>query len=72
MDLFFGTVASLLSLLMRSLIENTLNDLVKFLNNYKEGNAYTDNYENIGFPHLVLPFTCYLSIIKEDDFFYIL
>ena len=42
MDTFFETVSSLMSLILRSMIENTLSDLVSFLNCFRDGN----NYEN--------------------------
>ena len=64
MDLFFGSVSSLLSLLIRSVIENTLNDLVSFLDNYKYGN--NDCFVNNNSSHLILPFTCYLKPSRES------
>ena len=65
MDLYFGTVASLLALLMRGIIQNTLNDLVTFFNDYQNGNDYKDSYTNLGLSHLLLPFTCYLKPNRE-------
>lgn len=62
MDLFFETVASLMSMIMRRLIENTLNDLMDFLINYKEGNKYDgvyDIFSGLALPHRILPFRIY-------------
>jgi hypothetical protein len=64
MDLFFGSVSSLLSLLMRSVIENTLNDLVSFLDNYKYGN--NDCFVNNNLSYQIFPFTCYLKPNRES------
>jgi hypothetical protein len=75
MDLFFGTVSSLLSLLMRSIIENTLNDLVAFLSNYKNGNNFNNDFTIFSTSQLVLPFKCYLlpnrdqGLVKIDPDF---
>ena len=64
MDLYFGTVSSLLSLLMRGIVENTLKDLVSFLSNYKKGN--NDDFTSVNTSFIILPFTCYLKPNREE------
>ena len=48
---------------MRSIIQNTLKDLVKFLDDYKTGNKYDGPYnffKGLALPHLIIPFTFFL------------
>lgn len=48
---------------MRSIIQNTLKDLVKFLDDYKTGNKYDGSYnffKGLALPHLIIPFTFFL------------
>jgi hypothetical protein len=62
MDSFFSTVAALQSSLLRSLVENTLKDLIEFLLEYQDGNEYEGAYnffKGLALPHLTLPFVFY-------------
>lgn len=70
MDKFFSTVSSLMSLLMRSIIEATLNELMDFIIQYKDGNTYTGDYDlhsDMALPHLVVPFTFYLLPDRDNE-----
>lgn len=62
MDRFFSTVAALMSLLMRSLVEATLQDLIVFLAQYMDGNNYQgvyDFFSGLALPVKQLPFVFY-------------
>lgn len=63
MDQFFASVASLMSILVRSCIETSLQDLLSFVEDYLAGNAYEGTYDvfkGLGLPNKVLPITVYL------------
>ena len=45
MDHFFESLASLMSNLVRSTVENSIADMLDLLEEYFEGNAYTDTYD---------------------------
>jgi hypothetical protein len=52
-----------MSNIMRSLIEDTLNELMAFLDQYRDGNDYEgvyDIYKGLALPHLLVPFRLYL------------
>lgn len=62
MEKFFSTVASLMSLLIRSLIEATLNDLIEFVSKYTKGNHYSgvyDYFDGLALPIKQLAFVFY-------------
>lgn len=63
MDRFFATVAALMSHLMRSLVEATLDDLTTFLTQYTDGNRYEGVYNffsgELALPVKQLPFVFY-------------
>lgn len=53
MDHFFGCVASLMSNLLRSCVQNSISDLIDLMEEYLDGNTYEGTY-NI-FRGLALP-----------------
>ncbi|XP_072275027.1 dynein axonemal heavy chain 3 [Pyxicephalus adspersus] len=55
---FFACVSSLMSLQLRGMVINSLNDLVSFFNIHKEGNDFGDTYNEMKF------FTPQILIIK--------
>ena len=58
MDRFFETTASLMSRLLRHVVESTIVDFVSFIEEYKDGNNYSGTYDifkGLALPHLVLP-----------------
>jgi hypothetical protein len=58
MDHFFGSISSLMSRLLRYIVENTVIDLVEFIENYSNGNRYEGIYDilsGLALPHLVIP-----------------
>ena len=63
MDRFFATIAALMSHLMRSLVEATLDDLSSFLTQYTDGNRYEGVYNffsgELALPVKQLPFVFY-------------
>ena len=63
MDHFFGSVASLMSNLLRSCVENSMYDLVYLLEEYSEGNAYDGTYDilaGLALPELINPVILFL------------
>ena len=63
LDLFFNTLATLMSLLFRQLVENTIKDLNTFFAKYKDGNNYEGSYnifKGLALPHQIIPFTFFL------------
>ena len=66
---FFSSISALMASIMREVIENTLNDLISFMNQYKEGNTYHEEYDifkGLAIPHLVVPFKLYLMPDREN------
>jgi len=61
-DEYFETISALISLLLRRLVENTLEDLEKFFLNYKQGNTYEEgnDYMHTNL-NMTVPFVSYLS-----------
>ena len=45
MDHFFESLASLMSNLLRSTVENSITDMLDLLEEYHEGNEYTGTYD---------------------------
>lgn len=69
MDRFFSAVGSLMSLLIRSITEATLTDLVDFLDEYQNGNNYNGTYnffKDLALPHRRIPFLFYFLIGDRD------
>lgn len=69
MDSFFSTTAALMSLLMRKLIENTLNDLVDFWSEYAQGNMYEGTYDilnGLALTHSNTPFKIYFQADRAN------
>ena len=63
MDRFFESVASLMSNLLRSCVENSLAELVELMETYLDGNQYTGTYEifnGLATPELIHPVTVFL------------
>lgn len=63
MDHFFNSIASLMSNLLRSVVNKSLIDLVNFMLQYKEGNDYTGEYHifrGLAVPELKQPNTLIL------------
>ena len=63
MDHFFASIASLLSNLLRSCVENSVLDLVTLLEEYSAGNEYTGDYdifEGLALPELIHPVILFL------------
>ena len=69
MDRFFESVASLMSTLLRSCIENSLADLVDLMETYLDGNQYEGMYDpfarfdartDLATPQLIHPVTIFL------------
>lgn len=55
MDHLFGCISALMSRLLRSIVENTLNEFIAFLENYSNGNSYTgiyDIFSGLGLPKI--------------------
>lgn len=44
LDHFFGSVASLMSILLRRCVQASIEDLVSFVEEYDSGNAYDGTY----------------------------
>jgi hypothetical protein len=58
MDRFFDTTGSLMSRLLRHVVQSTILDFVNFIEEYKDGNNYSGTYDifkGLALPHLVLP-----------------
>ena len=69
MDHFFESVASLMSNLLRSCVENSIWDLVEFLEVYLEGNEYEGEYNlfrGLALPQVIHPITIFLVIIFDN------
>ena len=65
MDHFFNSVASLMSNLLRSCVENSIMDLVVLLEEYHEGNEYSGEYsifKDLGLPSKIHPVTLFMVI----------
>ena len=65
MDHFFNSVASLMSNLLRSCVENSIMDLVALLEEYHEGNEYSGEYsifKDLGLPSKIHPVTLFMVI----------
>lgn len=63
MDRFFASVASLMSVLLRSAVENSIYDLVDLLEQYSEGNAFEGEYDlfcNLATPSKIHLITLFL------------
>ena len=70
MDKYFSSVASLISMLMRHVVENSIKDLTKLFKLYLNGNKYEPPYtffEGLALPHLVIPFTFYFLPSRESE-----
>ncbi|KAK6993742.1 dynein heavy chain 3 axonemal, partial [Biomphalaria glabrata] len=66
MEHFFNSVASLMSVLLRQIVEKSIQDLVSLIENYSEGNMYEGTYDittTIGLPNTLHPIKIFL---KED------
>ena len=63
MDHFFNSIASLMSNLLRSCVQNSIMDLVDLLEEYKNGNDYSGEYNvfrGLGLPSMVHPVTLFM------------
>ena len=68
MDKYFGSVASLMSNLLRVCVENSLADFLTFMEEYLDGNNYEGTYEifkGLALPTKILPITIYLVNIFQ-------
>ncbi|KAH9505437.1 hypothetical protein Btru_057282 [Bulinus truncatus] len=66
MEHFFNSVASLMSVLLRQVVECSIQDLVNLIENYAEGNLYEGDYDimsSFGLPIDIQPIKIFL---KED------
>ena len=61
MDHFFSSVASLMSLNLRSVVYSSVDDLVQFIEMYKLGNDFTEPFER-SLPVLPQPIT--LTVVR--------
>ncbi|XP_064605237.1 dynein axonemal heavy chain 3-like isoform X2 [Liolophura sinensis] len=64
MDHFFNSVASLMSNLLRKCVKKSIYDLVRLLEEYADGNAYTGEYHI--FSQLALPGVTHLVTVFMD------
>ena len=64
MDHFFESLASLMSSLVRSTVENSVADMLELLEEYCEGNAYEGTYDvyktRLAHPQKIHPVTFFL------------
>ena len=76
MDHFFASVASLMSNLLRSCVENSIDDLLDLLEEYSDGNVYAGEYSlfcDLALPQLKHPLKIFVVInersmrVKVDD-----
>ena len=68
MDHFFNSVASLMSNLLRTCVENSIMDLVALLEEYHEGNEYSGEYsifKGLGLPSKMHPVTLFMVIPNQ-------
>lgn len=68
MDHFFDSTASLMSRLLRHIVENTILDFVSFMEDYKDGNNYTGTYDifkGLALPHLALPIKVFFTPVER-------
>ena len=81
MDRFFDSVASLMSNLLRSCIENSLADLLELMETYLDGNEYEGAYDpfarfeeriNLATPQLIHPVTIFLVSVTGEMWGFIL
>ena len=80
MDRFFESVASLMSNLLRSCVENSLADLLELMETYLDGNQYDSLYNpfatnseervSLATPQLIHPVTIFLVSVTEEMFFW--
>ena len=68
MDHFFSSVASLMSLNLRSAVYSSINDLVQFIEMYKHGNDFTEPFER-SLPVLSQPITLTVVRLHRPLFF---
>ncbi|ESO88893.1 hypothetical protein LOTGIDRAFT_125424 [Lottia gigantea] len=69
MDHFFGSVASLMSVLLRQCVKNSIYDLVDIIEKYYEGNRYEESYDifsGLALPTLIHPVTIFMLENKEN------
>ena len=63
MDHYFNCIASLMSNLLRSCVENSIMDLVDLLEEYSAGNQYEGEYgifKGLALPHMIHPVTVFM------------
>ena len=68
MDHFFDTTASLMSRLLRFIVENTILDLVTFIEQYSNGNNYVgiyDIFRGLALPHLIIPIKVFFMPVER-------
>ncbi|XP_066284547.1 dynein axonemal heavy chain 3-like isoform X3 [Branchiostoma lanceolatum] len=67
MDHFFGSVASLMSCLLRSAVHKSVYDLVELLEDYADGNAYSGHYpeKRLGLPTKIHPIKIFMTPARE-------
>ena len=72
MTIFFETIATLMSLLLRRVVENSLADLVSIFTDFADGNGYEGSYDLFGrlglplLPHPIRIFLVYSYISYYD------
>ena len=71
MDHFFESIASLMSNLLRTCVENSIYDLVDLLEEYFEGNKYEGEYhifKDLALPEKIHPVVLFLVGVKSISF----
>lgn len=74
MDHFFGSVSTLMSRLLRFMIERTITDFVAFIEKHKDGNNYEgvyDIFKGLALPTIVNPIRIFLLPLEKQGNTYV-